>query len=325
MDEPLSDADRMELTEFRLAESVEDKVLKRLRQGAIYFAAGLTLLGVVGLPIFYSYVSDRVTSRITEQIEDNNKRLRDQLDSELVTITEQKAEIDVRLKEARSELESAQRQIEVLKSVSHQGQKLSDQARQNARTLATLQRANEASLVRIQDLGKRVDGLTAGVQGALSVAVNSKQSTVSLQTALTSSSLGKPSIFSIPTSILPSGRNTISGVNFGDKQGRVYVRASGWIVPQRYSSSTLFTSEPTAVRWEYISAVITSPIDLGSGVSSWTGHAISYILTDSVQAQLKKEASRLNSGKFSIDLLEYQVETATGSKSEWAYGGSLPF
>jgi len=204
--------DKLELAGYRISERIEDRFWKSVSLKTGVFVAGLTLFGFVPFPIFFQWVSDKVTNNISAKVDRDTERLRDRVNSDLAEIPIQKASLEKGLKEARSDLDSLREQITNMQNVSSSYES-------DSRKLQVLQTGYESLQTRVEKLGR-------GVDSATSIAENSRLSTVSLGLAISSFNLGEPAIFSAPHIFGPSFIGTISGANFGKDVGRVYVRVS---------------------------------------------------------------------------------------------------
>jgi len=273
---------------------------------ALWFLAGLTLFGVISVPLFFQWVSDRVTKNVSDKIDRDTERLRDRVDSNLADIAVQKTELEKGLTEAKSDLTSLHEQIETTRKVSTDYQS-------NTKKLQEIQGGYETLQVRVENLKKGVDHATV-------VAENSRQSTAiqgaalsAVGGALTAFSSNEPSIFAAPVSFGPLiPRGTILGANFGENQGHVYVEAL--VLPAAYGSGVLSFAQSLN---QSLSGGTQKVIDLGAeGIVEWRQDKITIAYNSSVAEQL----DALGNGS---QVYSYQVETANGTKSPWAIGTSL--
>src|SRR5262245_56099090 len=106
-----------ELLEYKLADKVMERVLSRARLLLLAFAAGLTLLGVLGTPLVIGYVSDKVVKDIQAGMEKDSEALRRRLADSLATLNITSAEILKTAEEARAKLKRLEQDYASIEAV----------------------------------------------------------------------------------------------------------------------------------------------------------------------------------------------------------------
>ncbi len=320
-DENLSRAvDRLELKGYQIRDRIEGEVWKSISQKVALVLGGLTVFGIVSVPLFFKYVSDRVTTDVGQQLNAETNRLRNQLTLDLADIDKRKVDLQIELKMAHADLSSLQQELSNAKTVSRGYDALRSKVEVSAGKVQDLQRSYDKQSEQLQkqsrDFQKSLERFDNATTSARRVAEESQQSTVSLQHALVSSSLGQPSIFSPPPMVLGNVAGEIAGANFGKSRGHVYVRAAATRIVEDERIGTVVEETP----------VETAPIKLGDeSVLGWQDNSIAVRLSTSVEKTVKDNLrTLLSSGNYSsFERYELQVETSDGKRSQWFYGGGL--
>jgi hypothetical protein len=146
----------------------------------------------------------------------------------------------------------------------------------------------------------------------------------SLRSGVLSSGLGGPAIFNGPLTFSPS--LTLSGLHFGNRKGRIYIRVSG--LPASSIALGTFSTFSTFNTLSTLNSIntTTAPTSLSSpnipdvevsdqSITAWENSSIVLNITSKVMDELHKAIAQ---AKLS-GIINYQflIQTDTGEQSNW--------
>lgn len=318
--------DKLDLAEYQLTDKVGGRIFQQAKRYVILFLAGLTLFGLVGIPFILGYLSDKVSERLSNQIDKETNRIRDRVTEDIANIEFKKAQLDVDVKEAHAELAELKQETQSLQKLFTDYRTLAQNVQEDSNSLKNLRsefhgeinhlREESGSLEEIQsryeDLQKQVAGLDQGVRGALNIAASSHLETDNLRLNVASLTPGLPVIFTV--SELSPGNVSVLGMDFGSTRGHVFVRVRVTpairlpLLPQTFSTP-LLSSDQVEVSSE--------------AVALWLDNDIVFNISLEQKAKLANLASQLESSSPESkeanwrSYYEYQIETSAGAKSWW--------
>jgi archaellum component FlaC len=173
----------------------------------------------------------------------------------------------------------------------------------------------------VEGIRKKTNELDQGVNATLRISGSTLRQTDNLSSLVLQSGLGLPAIASAPCSISSSGQ--ITGLNFGDTRGTVFVRPAtslGSTPTQRLTGlDTDFSKSVPA--WLLAWLHNPDPVQLeDSSVGAWSDREIVLQLSSKDIQQIEISQSKFVAAEGNVSAFgerDFKVKTTSGSESHW--------
>jgi myosin heavy subunit len=323
-------------TKYELAESVETRVWASIKSKSAILGIAVGIIGAFLTFIGGPLILEDIASRVKGGLDQEENVLRQRVREDLANMEVETAHLKGQAQTAQNELSQLHSYAEEFSKLSPQYEALKKQVDGDALRVSELEKELKTKVeqaghssqelkevnLQIDEIRTHYKKLKEDVDSTQTLAVGDQLRLASLSGAVLSTGLGGPAIVTGPSVF--SQDNKLSGFNFGSTKGHVYVqvvRETSVVLGQPSSERVIELEDASVMTWQENSVTLQLSSKDGEKLRLAETEAGSTATSTSISTGLPNGTLASFAPLISV---QYQIQTATGEKSNWYSSPGVP-